>query len=125
MTTVLAIVLGLFPTPIYDAVARLPRRSLDGGHPGVELTAAGGLKSPALQRPNSIPGVRWRIPSATSALLDELLSDDARLLVVSNRGPVTLSSAPGASQANDLDDGGRGPFDAADAHGVARLGRPR
>ena len=51
------------------------------------------------------------MPNATSALLDGLLSGNARLFVVSNRGPVTFERAPGARHASDLDDGPRGPFD--------------
>ncbi|HEU5203609.1 MAG TPA: trehalose-6-phosphate synthase [Candidatus Limnocylindrales bacterium] len=51
------------------------------------------------------------MPNPMSALLDGLLPDNARLFVVSNRGPVTFESAPGAGHGADLDDGRDGVFD--------------
>jgi trehalose 6-phosphate synthase len=51
------------------------------------------------------------MPNAMSALLDGLLPGNARLFVVSNRGPVTFECAPGAGYGDDLDDGRDGGFD--------------
>ena len=52
------------------------------------------------------------MPDPRPTLLGELLSDGARLFVVSNRGPVTFETAPRFRQATDLDNGERVPFDA-------------
>ena len=51
------------------------------------------------------------MPNRMSSLLDELLPGNARLFVVSNRGPVTFECAPGAGHGGDLDDGRDGAFD--------------
>ena len=53
------------------------------------------------------------MPNPMSALLDGLLPDDARLFVVSNRGPVTFECAPGAGHGGDLDAARDGRFEPA------------
>jgi trehalose 6-phosphate synthase len=45
------------------------------------------------------------MPNPMSSLLDGLLAGNARLFVVSNRGPVTFECAPGAGHGGDLDEG--------------------
>jgi len=51
------------------------------------------------------------MPNPMSSLLDGLLRGNARLFVVSNRGPVTFECAPGAGLGGDLDDVRDGTFD--------------
>src|SRR5262245_16921540 len=46
-----------------------------------------------------------------STLLDALLPGNARLFVVSNRGPITFECVPGAGRAGDLEDETGRPFD--------------
>ena len=49
------------------------------------------------------------MPNPVSSVLDELLPGNARLFVVSNRGPVTFECAPGTGLGGDPDDGADSP----------------